>query len=683
MKKIYQVLSLSIIYLLFTAISKNVLSQTCGSSDIVIPSGPTVIWDATTKPTIYTINQNVCIESGASLIIDGITVKMDAFINITVHKGGSLTVKNAVLTPTTLYNQWQGIYVMGDSDEPLCDEINQTLNTVHHGKAHLENSLIEKSNYGIRLMGYGNGETSAGIISVNNCTFLDNYVAGIYMDPYYISGSNCAVNSVANSTFITTEATITPVAFIYMESYRWFTVLGCSFEVLMPLKKSTKGIMLTERWHFEQPDSNKPRIKVYDYVQAGKLVLEESEYVDPYNYQFSAKHTSPKRNKFTNLEKGIYFEGAEDIISPFESQIKGCDFDRVKIGIEIRHGQSVNVLCNKYIAKKYDDKIPFQIQYVEKEEDGNGGYIPLAFPTQTPPSPISFFAYCFTIYGEINFMNNYCEWDTDFTSKEAIGIAFNGQADETFPARYIMSGNTFSYTGTEGNKVTGLFYHGQFTHDPQVIGNTFDKLYRDIHLKGVIRPFGGTCFYPVLAPQGERFDPVSQTVFTVGNGNIFSEPAVDAQGNIYGDADDVFYLSAGTPPPNYDPNQRTSCVKVLTSSSPFNMGPLPVDCSIPPVSGLLSDDILNETTNGICMQLTPNPTSNVVTVDWQGIKQTQRHYDLEIRVYNSLGSVVLVQTINRDLSFIQLSTLDLPDGLYFVKLLDDGKTLCAQKLIKQ
>lgn len=674
MKKVYQLLLVSVILLLIQ--SGSLFSQTCSGSDIIIPSGPSVIWDLNTKPAVYTINQNVCIENGASLIIDGITVKMDAFINITVHKGGTLTVKNAVLSPTALYNQWQGIYVMGDSDEPLCDEVNQTLNTVHHGKAHLENSLIEKSNYGIRLIGYGTDRTSAGIISVNNCTFLDNYTAGIYMEPYYISGSNCAVNSVANSTFIATSSTISPIAFIYMESYRWFTVLGCTFEVQMPLKKHTVGIMLTERFHHDAGQ------KVYDYVQAGKLVLEESEYVDPYNYQFSAKHTTPKRNQFSNLAKGIYFGGAEEIISPFESYVKGCDFDRVKIGIEIRHAQSVNVLCNKYIAKKYDDNTPFQIQYDEKEENGNGGYIGIN-TNQTPPNPISCFAYCFTVYGEVNFMNNYCEWDADFTAKEAIGVAFNGQADETFPARYIMSGNTFKYTGTEGNKVTGLFYHGQFTHDPQIIANTFDKLYRDIHLKGVIRPFGGTCFYPVLAPQGERFDPVSQTVYTVGNGNVFSNPAIDAQGNIYGDAADVFYISPVTPPPNFDPDQRTACVTVATAGTPVNMGPLPVDCSIPPVSGLLSDGIQNQTTDGTCMQLTPNPAYNIVTIDLQGIKQAKWQHGLEINIYNSLGSLVLFQTIDEDLSFIQLNTSNLSNGLYFVKLLQEGKTLCTQKLIKQ
>ncbi len=667
-KNIFQHLVMLVIIQLTAITSSN--AQTCNAGDIVISSGTTVAWNTSTKPNPYTITQNVCVEGGGTLNISGLNIKMNGLLYITVHKGGTLNISGSILQPLTSSNSWGGIIVMGDNDQPLCDEVNQTLNTTNHGFVSLESSTIESANYGLKLTGYGDNLSGGGIIKVNNCTFHNNSIAGIYMGSYEIPGSQCFVNSVANSTFMSDNISKAPYSYIKMVSYKGFTVLGCNFNIPASSKFNTIGISISER--------------STSYLQAGKLILEASEFVNPYDYQSSSKFSTPKRNTFFNLRTGIEMFGNQNDITPFESIIKNCDFNKVGVGIDIRHAQSVAVMCNNYIASIYDENnsANLKMNYTEYEEDGLGGLTKIS--TQLAPDPYSIFAYCNNTYGDVNFYNNTCEWNNDFVGKQAYGIIYNWHKEIDFPSNYAVSGNTFTCTATEGNDVRGILIHGNFTYGTQLIANQFSKLYRDIHLKGFIRPAGATIFNPVIDPQGERTDYSSfpPTNYTTGNGNVFSDPSIDAQGNIFSDATATFYVSTiAMPPPNFDPYRHSSSVAVYSSSTGLNDGPYPADCTIPQPSGLLSDGrLFGLYKPSACLKVYPNPASDIVNIEWEN---NMKLHDAEIVVYNTMLQTVYATTIEEGQTSIMIDDKQFSEGLYFVVLKKEGETICINKLIKQ
>lgn len=649
-------------------------AQTC-SGGITIASGTTVTWDNTNQPPGYTINQSICIEDDATLNITNLTVNMDGYLYIFVHKGGTLNLNNAGLQPLVPGNTWFGIIVYGDNNEPLCDEVNETLNTDHHGLITAESSAIQNSQYGIKLTGYGDNQSGGGIIKINNTKFINQSDYGIYMGSYEIAGSNCYVNSVTNSEFITNNINTAPDAFIYMLSYRGLTVLGCRFENTSFSKLRTTGIKVLERNGVSEV--------------AGILILDASEYVNPYDYQNSARFTTPKRNKFTNLKQGISIIGRFDI-TPSESIIKNCDFLRVQKGLYLEKVQNIDIICNTYKAEIYDATASigdFGMKFNENQEDGMGGYTTVT--TQNFPVPYSIFAHTYFTYGQINFYNNTCEWDADFINKDAIGIYLNQHNDPSTPLPYGLSNNTFTYTGVEGCKVTGIFIHGVFTAvETQLINNQFTQLYRDLHLKGQTQRAGvGSCFYPVLPPQGERVDystPPTPTVFSVGNGNVFSNPPVDGQGNIYADSDDKFYIHQPNGiSPDYDPNFRTSCPLVYTSSTPFNEAPPVIDCVPFQAHVLLSDDNLEALQASQCFKVYPNPSQNMVYIDWAENSRRYNFTGAKIVIYNTMLQKVYTKTISDFETSVTISNTQLVPGLYFVTLQKEGKTICTNKLIKQ
>ena len=87
---------------------------------------------------------------------------------------------------------------------------------------------------------------------------------------------------------------------------------------------------------------------------------------------------------------------------------------------------------------------------------------------------------------------------------------------------------------------------------------------------------------------------------------------------------------------------------------------------------------ISEVINGVFIEIFPNPSNGNFTVKLQSSKNEE----LELNVFNSLGSVVYSET---DIQFTNSfsRTIDLegnPEGLYFVKL-SSGETNYVKKII--
>jgi hypothetical protein len=643
------------ISIIFSISVTNSLAQNCSSiSDIVVSS--TEVWDFSSKGTNYVVNKSICIESGGSLTITGITILFDGYYNIIVHEGGILNLENATLKPNTGASVWGGIILRGDHTEKLCDPLTESLNDSKHGKLYINGALLESCDVGLRLVSTTDNTKSAGIFNINNATFYNNLTAAIKLNEYPAGDYECRVNSIANSKFTTSTSSAAPDYFIQMINYKSLTLLGCEFEVYIPNKTITKGILVAG-------------------LDAGGLVMEASEYVNPFDGQNSIKHTQPKRNKFENLEMGIYFSGSTSI-TPFQSLVKNCDFNTVKLGIKIIFATDIKILCNKYTAQEYNSNSVFDRTLIQYTYDDGISIDEIPYPTI---SPVSVFVLCDDTYTSIDILDNECNWDTDFSNKPAYGIIMFPQFQNN-TGSYIISNNKFTFNGIENSSVTGIFFHGDYTWSPQLRNNEFYALKRDIELVSGIKYVGNTCYEPVIGTQGIYYEGTPDE-FTTCNGNIFSNPSLGSNGNIYSNASVTYYsLPYISPQPKFEPTQKTACVSTPYVST--NLSPLNYDCSVPPVSGLLNNEVINKGTLKDCFQITPNPVYNNCYFKIEN-NYYSAHYNKKINIYDCTLSLLTTAKFHEDENTLYYDASNLPEGLYFVTLYIDDVQVCTQRLIKK
>ena len=657
-------LKLSAIYflVLFGLLNTNHLTaQTCNSSSIVVSTNET--WDVSTKGLNYVVNNDICIASGATLNITGINVLFNNYYSITVQEGAILNITNAAIKPNTGNTNWVGIIVRGNHNAKLCNESAQTLNEAQHGKLYMDNVLLEAANIGVRLLSSYDNTKSAGIININNATFYDNTFAAIYIIEQDSSSLSCRINSIANSRFVTANPSGgVPDYFIQVKNYKSLTLLGCEFEVYAPNTTLTKGIKISG-------------------LETAGIILEASEYVNPFNGENSTKLSQLKRNKFQNLERGIYFEG-DTLVTPFQSIIKNCDFNQVKLAIKAIYATDIKILCNKYNAQEYTEAPILKFSVIQYTITANNDTIQ-RIPTIPTINPASIFVLCEDVFTNIDIVNNECNFDGDFNDTPAYGIFMLPQYYDN-QGNYTIANNIFRYTGgSEGGLVTGMFFHGDYTWSPQLQNNQFYNLHRDIQLVGRARTAGTTCYLPVLGNQGIYFEGTPQE-FRVCNGNIFSSPASHPQGNIASDVSLVYYtVPNGSGIPKYQPTQISSpCVGTPFVSQLY--APQNADCAVPPVSGLLSTKSRYfKTKSEVCFNLSPNPANTIARIDLEPLGQKYRYTNKTLTLYNSVLQPVYSAALSDGETEHTINLQTLPQGLYVVTLTTENGVVCSQKLIKQ
>jgi hypothetical protein len=472
---------------------------------------------------------------------------------------------------------------------------------------------------------------------------------------------NCQVNSVANSKFYITDNNFQPEYFIQMRDYKCLTVLGCEFDNQSYQVIITKGILMFG-------------------LLAERLVLEASEYVNPFNGQNSTKLLTPKRNSFTNLEMGIFLNG-DPVGSSFDAIIKNCDFTKVALGIKVILTSSVSISCCKYDAVIYESNTPIFNELPLMAQitlDAQGNPITPSPTTAQKFTSYSIFVLCEDIHNDVSIRDNECSWNNDFQTKQAHGVVL-------FPPRSMSAGeyhifnNIFEFTGSEGGEVTGIFIHGDYTShlEPQL--NEFIGLDKDIHLAGLLKLHGSSCYNAILSAQGERDNGMGGSYY-ICPGNIFSDPASNSQGNIFSDATVVYHSYAIiNGPPKREPTQLSTCVSAVYTGNVFT--PIAKICSVPPVSGLLSAKKPAAETEG-CLSIHPNPAVDIVHIGFENEKFATAD-NKQLTIYNSMMQVMYVATLEREQTFTITDVSNLPPGLYIVVLTANGYDRCINKLIKQ
>ncbi|PSR02797.1 MAG: hypothetical protein BRD50_06860 [Bacteroidetes bacterium SW_11_45_7] len=83
-------------------------------------------------------------------------------------------------------------------------------------------------------------------------------------------------------------------------------------------------------------------------------------------------------------------------------------------------------------------------------------------------------------------------------------------------------------------------------------------------------------------------------------------------------------------------------------------------------------------TPGKSGQLYPNPANDQLHIDWQD--ETGEHLTLEM--YNQLGEVVKTEDLARN-GNSQIDLSDQADGIYLIRLHQDGEVIGKEKVVKQ
>lgn len=76
------------------------------------------------------------------------------------------------------------------------------------------------------------------------------------------------------------------------------------------------------------------------------------------------------------------------------------------------------------------------------------------------------------------------------------------------------------------------------------------------------------------------------------------------------------------------------------------------------------------------VSISPNPTSGVLNITFSTIPQNTK-----IEVYNSIGALVLTETLSNKYSTINTSQLS--NGMYMIKVLENNRIITVQKIVKQ
>ncbi|MBC7695808.1 MAG: VCBS repeat-containing protein [Burkholderiales bacterium] len=74
--------------------------------------------------------------------------------------------------------------------------------------------------------------------------------------------------------------------------------------------------------------------------------------------------------------------------------------------------------------------------------------------------------------------------------------------------------------------------------------------------------------------------------------------------------------------------------------------------------------------------ISPNPTNGILNISFTSIPQNTK-----IEIYNSIGALVLSETMSSKNNTIHIS--DLSSGMYFIKVIENGKAVTVQKVMKE
>ena len=74
--------------------------------------------------------------------------------------------------------------------------------------------------------------------------------------------------------------------------------------------------------------------------------------------------------------------------------------------------------------------------------------------------------------------------------------------------------------------------------------------------------------------------------------------------------------------------------------------------------------------------ISPNPTNGILNINFNAVPQNTK-----IEMYNSIGALVLAETMSNKNNTIHLS--DLSNGIYFMKVLENNKVVAAKKIVKE
>ncbi len=87
---------------------------------------------------------------------------------------------------------------------------------------------------------------------------------------------------------------------------------------------------------------------------------------------------------------------------------------------------------------------------------------------------------------------------------------------------------------------------------------------------------------------------------------------------------------------------------------------------------------LNNSNSNKAISIYPNPFTSSITIDLTGSLTDNK---AEVMIYNILGELVISTTINKQITSI--ATNDLVSGIYFYKIIENGKSIQSGRLISQ
>jgi hypothetical protein len=147
------------------------------TGNLTVESGHTVV-----SGNLYMMPENrIIINSGATLELNGGSIKMGDGCNILVKRGGKLILDNGTITTSYCSSEWQGIWVEGNSLLPQPD-VNGVQAADAAGILHIKNnSIVENARFAVNLKansidypGVGQPYFYGGLIVAENSTFKNN-----------------------------------------------------------------------------------------------------------------------------------------------------------------------------------------------------------------------------------------------------------------------------------------------------------------------------------------------------------------------------------------------------------------------------------------------------------------------------------------------------------------------------
>jgi hypothetical protein len=281
----------------------------------------------TGQPT-WDWNQNIYadvnIEDGATLTITNCTIKMLDKTKINVKNGGTLIVDNATITSLCANHWWQEISVWGDYYESQYpDPYNN--GKMYQGKVIFRNgSVIENSDYAVRLWNPGDYFSGGGILQASGSTFRNNRHAAEfvgYHNMHPVTGAPMNNLSYFTSCTFTTDNSYNTGepfrGFITMNSVEGISITACNFANTSTLTGSAErgyGIYTEDATYNIRAICNSQIAPCPDGSIVPTTFQGLNAGVKALNFGTASKSINVYHAEFTNNSYGVYLKNVNHAI---------------------------------------------------------------------------------------------------------------------------------------------------------------------------------------------------------------------------------------------------------------------------------------------------------------------------------------------------------------------------------